>query len=347
MDSSICLATTGAGLWTSHDSGKSWRLSRCDNPEYPYELCARAVASTAAQPGVVWASIDGEWGEDVAAKSTDGGDTYVFAAVPAPGRQVWALAVDPNKPATILAGTRPAGLYRSTDGGATWSALDTGVAEAASIGHTRVTSIRYTDVPGEIWVSVEIGGLLHSIDGGDTWEKVHTAGGQVLLGPGEVWTDERHFDMHDVAIGQARGGRRAVFAATPIGFFASEDSGASWRCTRYPVDGAYEASLFYTRSLHVNPAEPATVLCGVGRRPPDHGSLGGIHRSTDGGLTWRAVVPVLRSVVWKIAADPADPRHVVAVTLFGQILTSDDGGEHWQPAEREFGEIRGVCITNA
>src|ERR1700757_1694477 len=123
MDYSICLATTGAGLWTSHDAGKSWRLSRCDNPKYPYELCVRAVASTAAQPGVVWASIAGEHGEDVVAKSTDGGDTYAFAAAPAPGRQFWALAVDPSEPGTILAGSRPAGLYRSTDGGAARAAL--------------------------------------------------------------------------------------------------------------------------------------------------------------------------------------------------------------------------------
>jgi photosystem II stability/assembly factor-like uncharacterized protein len=296
---------------------------------------------------VVWASIDGEHGEDIAAKSIDGGDTYAFAAVPAPGRQIWALAVDPHDPDTILAGSRPAGLYRSTDAGVTWSALDTGVAQEASIGHTRVTSIRYTDVPGEVWASVEIGGLLHSTDGGGTWEKIHADGGQALLGPGEAWTDERHFDMHDVAIGQAADGRRALFAATPIGFFASEDGGTSWRCTRYPVDAAYEASLFYSRSLHVNPAEPATVLCGVGRRPPDHGSLGGIHRSTDGGLTWRPASPVLRSVVWKMAAHPADPDFVVAVTLFGQILASPDGGKRWQLAEREFGEIRGVCITGA
>jgi hypothetical protein len=59
------------------------------------------------------------------------------------------------------------------------------------------------------------------------------------------------------------------------------------------------------------------------------------------------VSPVLRSVVWKIAGHPASSRLVVAVTLFGQVLTSADGGEHWQPADREFGEIRGVCVTGA
>ena len=56
---------------------------------------------------------------------------------------------------------------------------------------------------------------------------------------------------------------------------------------------------------------------------------------------------VLRSVVWKIAGHPASSRLVIAVTLFGQVLTSADGGEHWQQADREFGEIRGVCVTGA
>ena len=107
MDYSICLATTGAGLWTSHDGGKSWLLSRCDHPKYPYELCTRAVASTAARPGVVWASIDSEHGEDAVACSADGGETYAFAAVPAPGRQIWALAIDPFQPDTILASSQP------------------------------------------------------------------------------------------------------------------------------------------------------------------------------------------------------------------------------------------------
>ena len=33
-----------------------------------------------------------------------------------------------------------------------------------------------------------------------------------------------------------------------------------------------------------------------------------------------------------------------AVTLFGQVLTSTDAGQHWQVCPREFGEIRGVAI---
>jgi hypothetical protein len=345
MTYSICLATTGAGVWTSRDEGKTWLLGHCDNPRYPYELSARALAASAETPSTVWVSMDSEQAHDVVARSDDGGETYWYVGVPAAGRQVWCLAVDPRDPDTVLAGTRPAGLFRSTDGGTTWAELPTGMAESCSIGSTRVTSVRYTDVPGEVWASVEIDGLYHSLDGGDSWTGLHTSGGQQLLGEGEVWKDERHFDIHDIVAGRDAEGRPSVFVATPIGFFASSDAGRGWRGSRYPVDAQFEASLFYTRSLHVPPGDAATVLAGLGRRPPDHGTLGGVQRSTDGGLSWRPVSPILRSVVWKMTGHPYEPLIVAAVTLFGQTLLSTDAGASWQLADREFGEIRGVCIA--
>lgn len=347
MDYSICLATTGAGLWTSHDGGKSWILSHCDNPKYPYELCVRAITASPDDSGAVWATIDNERGEDILARSVDRGETYQYVGVPAPGRQVLSLAIDPHSPQTILAGTRPGGVFRSTDGGATWTELPVGVSLECSIGATRVTAIRYTDVPGEIWVSVEIDGLYHSTDGGGSWRRFEVSGGKSLLGEGEIWKDERHADIHDVVAGRSADGRRSVFVATPIGFFASDDGNQTWRCTRYPVDDTYESSLFYTRSLHANAADPSVLVVGVGRRPPDHGSLGGIHRSEDGGLTWRPVSPVLRSVVWKIAGHPHDSNVLAAVTLFGQVATTTDGGSSWQLSEREFGEIRGVAVVGS
>jgi photosystem II stability/assembly factor-like uncharacterized protein len=344
MDFSICIATTGAGLWTSHDGGKSWILSHCDNPPYPYELSARGLTVCPAD-GTVWASIDSERAEDVVARSTDRGETYKYAAVPAPGRQVWALAVDPHDSQTILAGTRPGGVFRSNDGGATWSELPVGIAETCSIGLTRVTSVAYTSVPNEVWVSVEIDGLFHSLDGGDTWERHQLSGGQVLLGPEEVWKDERHVDIHEVLVGPREGGGSTVYVAAPIGFFASEDSGATWRGSRYPIEGAYDWSLFYSRSLYAHPARPGEVLVGLGRRPADHGTLGGIQRSEDWGRTWRPVSPILRSVVWKMAGHAQEPDVVAAVTLFGQVAVTTDGGRSWSLCEREFGEIRGVAVV--
>lgn len=344
MDFSICIATTGAGLWTSHDAGSSWVLSHCDNPPYPYELCVRAI-TTSALDGSVWASIDSEQSEDVLARSTDRGENYVFVAIPAPGRQVWAVAVDPHDGDTIMVGTRPGGIHRSRDGGRTWTELPVGMDETCSIGKTRVTSLTFTATPGEIWASVEIEGLWHSVDGGDSWTRHELSGGKALLGRDEVWKDERHSDIHEVVTGPGERGGSTVYVAAPIGFFASEDGGSSWRGSRYPIEGDYEWSLFYSRSLYAHPERSGEVLVGLGRRPADHGTLGGIQRSEDGGRTWRPVSPILRSVVWKMAGHPAQPDVVVAITLFGQVVVSVDGGLNWTLSDREFGEIRGVTVV--
>jgi hypothetical protein len=37
---------------------------------------------------------------------------------------------------------------------------------------------------------------------------------------------------------------------------------------------------------------------------------------------------------------PANPRRVVACTLFGEVYVSEDAGDSWRKIAREFGEIR-------
>jgi photosystem II stability/assembly factor-like uncharacterized protein len=343
-DCTICLGTTGAGAWTSHDSGKTWSLSNCDDPWFPFEYDVRAVCASPHSATEVWASIEGDEHEDVIARSRDGGDNYTRVRAPVNGRQVWSIAVSPHDPNVVFAGTRPGGMLRTTDGGRTWVDLDIPVAQTCSVGLTRLLSIVFTDTPGEVSAGVEIDGIWHSSDNGDSWTRLAITGGEVLLGPGEVWKDERHVDIHGVAWGRLPDGTPALIAATPIGVFRTTDLGATWHGTRYPLDAGYEASVFYTRTVLAPPGDPCVLLVGVGRRPPDHGSLGGIERSTDGGATWTPVVAPLRSVVWSMASNPALPGTVVAGALNGQVLVSSDSGTSWAHLEREFGEVRAVAV---
>ena len=66
--------------------------------------------------------------------------------------------------------------------------------------------------------------------------------------------------------------------------------------------------------------------------------------SHDFGDSWRVAdmdVPA-NSTIWSIGVNPADPQLLFAVTIFGQIYKSTDGGESWHKAKRELGEIRMV-----
>ena len=86
------------------------------------------------------------------------------------GGAIQALAVDPTTADTVFAGTAANGIYKSTDGGATWvhssSGLDFLDVQTIAIDPADTTRI-YAGTNG--------GGIFRSIDGGDTWEAINEA----------------------------------------------------------------------------------------------------------------------------------------------------------------------------
>jgi len=64
------------------------------------------------EPRTIFAGAD-----DGIYKSTDGGQGFARLDSPMNTREVWKIAIDPSNPDIIFAGTRPAALYRSKDGG--------------------------------------------------------------------------------------------------------------------------------------------------------------------------------------------------------------------------------------
>src|SRR5262245_47732235 len=66
-----------------------------------------------------------------------------FVPLPSPTdcQVVTALACAPNNPDVILAGSQPAALYRSADGGASWTKLDVGMKPHVSSGFQDNTAL--------------------------------------------------------------------------------------------------------------------------------------------------------------------------------------------------------------
>jgi photosystem II stability/assembly factor-like uncharacterized protein len=344
-DFTICVGSINAGLWVSGDGGESWGLATFAGAKYPGELDVRAVAVSPHDPAEFWATSSGDPGETIILRSTDGGRNFERVGKPVFGSDVWSIAISPHDRNEILLGVRPADLLRSQDGGESWHELSLGAAQSCSIGPTRMTTVSYDrNRPGDIWCGAEIAGIFHSADHGDTWKHVVCAGGEALLGEGEVWTDERHSDIHDLIV-QSHGSQTRVFVATPIGLFTSTDQGSTWTSTRYPSDSGFDRSLFYTRSVIAKADDDETIFVGLGRRPPNHGTMGGIQRSEDGGLSWSPASPVLRSVVWALSSHPAMSGTLAGAALYGQVVVTGDGGTHWEPLDREFGEIRSIAIS--
>jgi len=229
---------------------------------------------------------------------------------------------------TILAGSYGNGMYRSADGGATWSPANTGLTATAfrCIGPDPLH-------PGAILAGTEPGRLFRSADGGRTWQE--------LTGITDIAGYEQWFLPYSPRAGAIRnvyappGNTSRLFASVEVGgLLRSDDGGATWTCAPVIEDDDIH---FITGHPH----EPDLLYAALGYAAlPHHRNddaprrFGGIARSRDGGTTWQK----LESDYTRAAlVPPTRPDLVLAgpspqVGRGGRIAVSSDGGDSWEPA---------------
>jgi photosystem II stability/assembly factor-like uncharacterized protein len=316
----LYVGTIGEGVFRSTDGGDTFRRA-CEGMFV--ECDVRALAVHPRQPATLY--LGSELGLFL---STDGADTWTRLNAPLEGMEVWSIWLVPTRPEVILVGTRPARLFRSEDGGRTWSEAATRMErDCPRILHTRVTCIVGDPAdPNLLWAGVEIDGLHRSQDGGRTWQPIGTG------------MSSR--DIHALAVVPGAG---RMLAATNNDLNASTDGGLTW-C---PLDIGTAMPWSYCRALAQLPGRPEVVLLGNGDAPP--GSVGVVGRSTDGGATWRetAMPGRANSTMWNFAVHPAGPELVYAASVSGEVYRSTDGGASLHKLAREFGEVRALAWTPA
>lgn len=220
-----------------------------------------------------------------------------LAAVPeALNAPVFALAASPTDPATVLVGTGAGQIYRSTDGGGTWTMA------AHGIGHG-VLTIQFSPFkPGAVYAGSRDAGLWRSADGGATWAR-----DQVL--PSSTVR----------AVGFAKS---VTLAGTDGGLYASRD-GTTWS----PYLSFSQLSLSSIAVAAVN--DPSKLLAGA---DTSRGSeVLPLYVSVDGGGTWNLVKSLGSSTMVASAAAGAAPpgaqsRPLVVGTNSGAFVSSDGGG---------------------
>jgi photosystem II stability/assembly factor-like uncharacterized protein len=324
-DFTICMGTVGAGIWYSSDGGEQWSKARMELP-YFWELGdirVYAMAVSPHQPHRVMAGS--ELGLHV---SDDNGRSWRNLEFPIDGRQVWSIAFDPADRDVIFAGTKPAAIFRSTDGGRTWERRPAAFPERCPIpiGPPRVTALVVDPTDHRsVWAGAEVGGVFHSSDRGETWEAIPAFEGR-----------ESSLDIHGAAISAGR--RKKVLITTPDGIWSSLDEGRSWSMHGFRFPNQEHSA--YTRAVAVSPADPDVIFIGNGNVVFGNGGL--VQRSRDGGQSWQSLsLPVPpNSAVYGFALNPADPNVVVANTFYGYIYLSEDGGDSWRKLPRELTEIR-------
>ena len=309
--------TAGHSTWFSSDLGETWIHPNSHSGMYT-EARVWCFSSHPSDPDTLYAGSDMglfRWKES----------TQAWQLMPSPMGDIWSISQDPLAPHVMIAGTRPGGLFRSADSGATWQACDTpGVKGFSEVnrGPTRVTQILFDPFDRHtVWAGIEIGGIWRSTDGGLHW---------VFLDQGLV-----SGDIHGIAVVREADGSKAILATTNKGLHRSRDNGATW--AHEAIDSPWQ----YSRAVLVA-ADGNTIYLTNGNGPP--GSTGRLLRSRDAGRTWDEVsLPgPLNSTVWCVATHPADSTLLFTCTNLGQVFRSTDAGQRWERLPREFGEIRAL-----
>lgn len=330
----VIVGTVGNGIWRSDDAGETFGGVR---GIIDLDLIVRGFGVDPHQPGHVVAGV--KPGEVKASlfESYDNGASW--APVPgSPEPEVWRVTFDPAVPGRYFAGTRPAGLYRTDDGGRSFKRLDATLAsECPDVRIPRVTSVVVCpDDPSIVFATIEVDGVRRSLDGGDTWHQIMA---DISTPPqnAQVFGQRGLFDCHFSAI--SMGDPRLFIVSTPDGLYASEDLGDNW--AEFPVPQVFPRQ--YHRELAVGLDDPDTVLQGVGDAV--NGQDGALLRTTDRGTTWdRVPLPAdCNSPVWCFGQHPSDPTWILTATHKGMVFSSPDGGATWSKLRREFSEIRGIC----
>lgn len=225
------------------------------------------------------------------------------------------LVIDPEHPSTLYAGlaTDPGhdfrgGVYRSTDGGATWTLASGGLPLPMT-----VHALAFDPGDSEALYAGTPRGVFRSPDGGAHWSPT----------PGNLPTP-----VASVAIDPRRPAR--LFAgADNRRLFVSDDGGQAWRRS----DEGILPRRFDTLDdpiavLTIAPSDPSVLFMSASGGFFADGALR-IARSTDGGATWE----LLRGPgdVRELVVDPRDPKRVLAaVYQIGGVFASDNLGGSWQ-----------------
>ena len=322
--------STGGGVWKTEDAGTTWR-NVSDGFFETGSVGALAVAPS--DPNVVYAGMgeapvrgvttaDG----DGVYRSTDAGRTWTHLGLEAT-RHISAIAVHPENPDLVYVGAQGSpwndsperGVYRSSDGGATWELVlhvsdDAGVS-ALSMDPTnpRILYAAFWDHRRKPWVMRSGGpdsGVWKTTDGGDTWERLGAEKGPQEGGLPAL------MGKVGVAVSPAKPDRVwAMVEADDGGLFRSDDGGESWR--RVNDERVLRARAWYYTHVFADPTDPDTVY--VLNAP--------FMKSVDGGRTFSRVDSPHgdNHALW---VNPRDHRYMINGNDGGANV-SLNGGETW------------------
>ena len=232
------------------------------------------------------------------------------------GGKVFDIAVNPTNPDDVFVAYGSGGLWRSPDGGASWSIMSDRYRNN-SIGSVRINAVNPLLVivglgaPGTTALKQD-DGVLKSADGGNTWK---------AIGPAVSADDsiiQVEFSINDP---------NTIYAASETALYRTTNGGAAWSAI-LTFNGQHNWDWMPSLALH--PTDPNTIL--VSEKEV------GIMRTSNGGITWTRVDQSMDQTnpISVLAWSKSNPNVVYCERGGGDgypIFTyrSSDGGLTWAP----------------
>jgi photosystem II stability/assembly factor-like uncharacterized protein len=313
------------GVWKSIDGGAHW------TPQFDKQDVASigSIAVAPSDPNILYVGT-GEgclrgnisYGDGVY-RSNDAGKTWKNIGLK-DTQHIPRVLIDPRNPDVVLvaalghpfAPNTERGVYRTTDGGKTWTKVlyvddHTGATDLAyAPSNPQIVFAAMYQVERQPWAFSSGGpgsGLYRSTDGGATWKKLAGNGlPEGLLG--KIGVSVSGADPDRVY---------ALIEAEKGGLYRSDDGGDKWARTN--DDERYRQRAWYFSHVFADPRNADTVYV----------LNTGMFRSTDAGKTF-ALLPAPHGDHHGLWIDPANPQRMINGDDGGATI-SIDGGKNWTP----------------
>ena len=350
---------TRKGLFLARsDDRRAWEL---DGPHFSME----AVYATAfdgrvdaARPRLLAGVESMHWGPSVFTSDDLGGkwEEPETGAIRFPEdsgaalARVWQIQPGlPSQPDVVWAGVEPGALFRSDDGGRSFSLVEglwdhphRPVWFPGGGGQCLHTILLHPSDPDRLMVGISTGGVYRSEDGGASWEPSNSGIAAPFLPDPDpefgqcVHKLAAHPDRPDQLVLQNHGG-----------VYRSDDGGATWTSIAAGLPGDFGFPVV------THPHRPGTaylfpLVADVSRIPPDASCR--VYRTHDAGDTWEALTEglpaehayfsVLRDAM---CTDTADPAGIYFGTRSGTVFAClDDGSDRWTEVARHLPDVLAV-----
>jgi photosystem II stability/assembly factor-like uncharacterized protein len=274
-------------------------------------------------------------------KSSDGGTTFEPIFDRESVQSIGAITIDPVRPRTVWVGTGESwtrnstsiggGIYRSTDGGETWTNM--GLRDSERIVRILVDpkddNIVYACVPGRLWSDSAERGLYRTSDGGGHWTKV-LAGSNLSTGCSSVTMDPSNPRVLFAGLWDFRrqgwsfrSGGAGPTSPSGSGLYRSSDGGTHWTKLTAATNKGLPRGPWGRLEVVIAPSNPSIVYAFI------ESVRSALFVSQDGGRTWEER-DRSRNMVWRpfyfgrIVVDPSNAQRLFKMNL--NVIASDDGG---------------------